>query len=90
MSLYLRIERLGSSSNFLHHSIIGSPDTSLFMVVVGKLPLTTSRVMFLGYCVDGRPQNLVRHFFKKYFNECLNIFSMSGSDSFLYFLFFRS
>ena len=31
MSFYLRIERLGSSSNFLCHSVIGSPNTSLFV-----------------------------------------------------------
>lgn len=90
MSLYPRIERLGSSLNFLHHFIIGSPDTSLFLVVVRKLPLITSRVVFPGYCIDGRPKTWCILFCKKSFNNFLNLSSKSGFDSILYFLFFLS
>ena len=63
MNLYLGIRKLGSLLISSRPSIIGSLDISLFLVVVGRLPLTTFGVMFLGYCIDGGPQNLVLFFF---------------------------
>ena len=63
MNLYLGIRKLGSLLISSRPSIIGSLDISLFLVVVGRLPLMTFGVMFLGYCIDGGPQNLVLFFF---------------------------
>jgi len=55
MNLYLRIRKLGSLLISPRPSIIGSLDISLFLVVVGRLPLTTFGVLFLGYYIDGGP-----------------------------------
>ena len=63
MNFYLGIRKLGSLLISSRPSIIGSLDISLFLVVVGRLPLMTFGVMFLGYCIDGGPQNLVLFFF---------------------------
>ena len=60
MSLCLGIEGLGSSSIYLRPSVTRNLGTSLCWVMVGRPFLTTSRGMSLGYCVGGRPLNLVR------------------------------
>ena len=81
MNLYLGIRKLGSLLISSRPSIIGSLDISLFLVVVGRLPLTTFGVMFLGYCIDGGPQNLVLFFF--FFRE-------KSFDDFLLYIFFTN
>ena len=59
MSSCLGIEGLGSSSSCLRPSIIRSLGTSLCRVSVGRPSLMTSEGVSLGYCVGGRPLNLV-------------------------------
>ena len=79
MNLYLGIRKLGSLLISSRPSIIGSLDISLFLVVVGRLPLMTFGVMFLGYCIDGGPQNLVLFFFRE-----------KSFDDFLLYIFFTN
>lgn len=61
MSLYLGIEKLGLSSIFLCHFNTGSLGTSSCLVTIGRLPLMTFGVRFLGCCIDGGCKNSVHH-----------------------------